>query len=1369
MDFAADTRKNLIRTLEIKSGDRVLIAGNGYAPELLEALNDTGAALSTELPMNGQGQYDLVFLPGTLHSLALQAGESDEACLQRMYALVVPGGRLVMACDNTCGIKYLSGGQLEETGGFFGGLDMDAGQRTETVYYYEGLKKLLSGLADGEAEFFYPYPDFRYPLFIYSDDRLPYQGELAHYDVNFSQPRFWTFSDVRGFDSVIENNIFTRFANCFLVTVTKQGGAAPTDKKAKTIYRKFPENRGRRFRMETDIVSGPEGKYVSKTPVFPEGKKHVEKTLELTGKLTEALSALPHVSVCQPEISGEGLRYAFAKGVSLRELIKERAEKKDFEGVGHLLDRFTGLVYFGSTETDFEPTEDFTKIFGDCGFSGRTAVSPVTDLDLIFENVFVDGDDWTLIDCEWTFDFPIPLKYVLYRAVSYYTDRPSDPDTYDFMMTRFGISEQEEEVFVRMEKGFQTFVSSGEVSFREECRERRRPIINLNEAFTNLLDTVCWNIYYDHGKGFSEETKQEFIGTLSGENRIPLTFDGTVTEVRIDPGENKGFVVMKNRGELPPGLNVVTNGLEGPDGLYVFDHDDPQIMILCGEFRGTFEAVFDTADDGLAPDRIAALMRGQASMPAQAPAPAAAAEKKPSLARRAVRKAKRILSNSGAEDFIRMAQQFGVEGARESAKFEKAHANDKHLENDYGYYIREIEPNILYKGEVKEDIRFSIVIPVYNCPEHELRACIDACLGQTYGNFELILVDDHSPDPKVKEVLSSYEGKKHVRIIYREENGRISRATNDGINAAGGDFIVFSDCDDVMSTNALREFAAYLHEHPDTDFLYSDEDKLTEDGTLRHDPFFKPDWSPDLFWSMMYTNHLAAYRASIVKELGGLRPEFDGAQDYDMTMRFLEKSSDARVGHVAKVLYHWRETAGSTAADPEAKDYVFTATDKLKREALERRGMKGTPEFSKETHQFRIVYDTDPADLVSIIIPSKDNPEVLFKCIDSVQALKDGVQKEVIVVDNGSSIGDHAKIEAFAKEHGVTYIYEPATFNFSAMVNRGAREAKGNYLLFLNDDTEVKEPESIRRMLGQAKQAHTGAVGAKLLYPDREHIQHIGIINIATGPSHAFLGDSDAHRLLFDRNRVDYNYLAVTAACLMVSKAKYEEAGGFDEELRVAYNDVDFCFSLIEKGYYNVVRNDAVFLHYESLSRGNDMSPEKMARLNVERKRLYNKHPDYVKTDPFYNRNLVGSGVHFTIDMHEKRPFAAALSLRPESMASGDFACTVDIFAEDAERSAIEVSGWYETGEGKRDNGRRVAVILKKGEETHVFATEKVKRQDIYDDRVGRKLTGKALEIITTGFYARVPEPGEGKWELGIALSYGNSYKVVYTGKVVEL
>ena len=1321
MDFAADTRKNLIRTLEIKSGDRVLIAGNGYAPELLEALNDTGAALSTELPMNGQGQYDLVFLPGTLHSLALQAGESDEACLQRMYALVVPGGRLVMACDNTCGIKYLSGGQLEETGGFFGGLDMDAGQRTETVYYYEGLKKLLSGLADGEAEFFYPYPDFRYPLFIYSDDRLPYQGELAHYDVNFSQPRFWTFSDVRGFDSVIENNIFTRFANCFLVTVTKQGGAAPTDKKAKTIYRKFPENRGRRFRMETDIVSGPEGKYVSKTPVFPEGKKHVEKTLELTGKLTEALSALPHVSVCQPEISGEGLRYAFAKGVSLRELIKERAEKKDFEGVGHLLDRFTGLVYFGSTETDFEPTEDFTKIFGDCGFSGRTAVSPVTDLDLIFENVFVDGDDWTLIDCEWTFDFPIPLKYVLYRAVSYYTDRPSDPDTYDFMMTRFGISEQEEEVFVRMEKGFQTFVSSGEVSFREECRERRRPIINLNEAFTNLLDTVCWNIYYDHGKGFSEETKQEFIGTLSGENRIPLTFDGTVTEVRIDPGENKGFVVMKNRGELPPGLNVVTNGLEGPDGLYVFDHDDPQIMILCGEFRGTFEAVFDTADDGLAPDRIAALMRGQASMPAQAPAPAAAAEKKPSLARRAVRKAKRILSNSGAGDFIRMAQQFGVEGARESAKFEKAHANDKHLENDYGYYIREIEPNILYKGEVKEDIRFSIVIPVYNCPEHELRACIDACLGQTYGNFELILVDDHSPDPKVKEVLSSYEGKKHVRIIYREENGRISRATNDGINAAGGDFIVFSDCDDVVSTNALREFAAYLHEHPDTDFLYSDEDKLTEDGTLRHDPFFKPDWSPDLFWSMMYTNHLAAYRASIVKELGGLRPEFDGAQDYDMTMRFLEKSSDARVGHVAKVLYHWRETAGSTAADPEAKDYVFTATDKLKREALERRGMKGTPEFSKETHQFRIVYDTDPADLVSIIM------------------------------------------------HGVTYIYEPATFNFSAMVNRGAREAKGNYLLFLNDDTEVKEPESIRRMLGQAKQAHTGAVGAKLLYPDREHIQHIGIINIATGPSHAFLGDSDAHRLLFDRNRVDYNYLAVTAACLMVSKAKYEEAGGFDEELRVAYNDVDFCFSLIEKGYYNVVRNDAVFLHYESLSRGNDMSPEKMARLNVERKRLYNKHPDYVKTDPFYNRNLVGSGVHFTIDMHEKRPFAAALSLRPESMASGDFACTVDIFAEDAERSAIEVSGWYETGEGKRDNGRRVAVILKKGEETHVFATEKVKRQDIYDDRVGRKLTGKALEIITTGFYARVPEPGEGKWELGIALSYGNSYKVVYTGKVVEL
>ncbi|MEE3481067.1 MAG: glycosyltransferase, partial [Lachnospiraceae bacterium] len=1161
-----------------------------------------------------------------------------------------------------------------------------------------------------------------------------------------------------------------RFANCFLVIVTKEGGEASSAARVKTIYRKFPENRGKRFRMETDIVSGPEGKYVTKTPVFPEGQKHVAMTLELTAKLTEALSALPHVQVCQPEPSGEGLRYAFAKGTSLRELIKEKAEKKDFEAVGRLLDRFTDLVYFGATETDFEPSEDFRKIFGDCGFSGRTAVSPVTDLDLIFENVFVDGDDWTLIDCEWTFDFPVPVKYVLYRAVSYYTDRPSDPDTYDFMMNRFGVTEADVEVFRRMEEGFQNFVSSGEVSFREECLDRRRPIINLNEAFASLLDTICWSIYYDCGKGFLEETKKEFIGSLTGENVIPLHFDGDVTEIRIDPGENKGFVVMKNRAALPQGLNIVSNGIEGPGGLFVFDHDDPFIVFLCGGFKGTFEAVFDTADDGDAPALLAEVLKTRDAVVARPASPARPeAQKKPSLARRAVRKAKRVLARSGAAAYYRNASAFGLAGAREIEKYDKAHANDHHLENDYGYYIREIEPNILYKGEVKEDIRFSIVIPVYNCPEYELTACIDACLGQTYRNFELILVDDHSPDPHVKEVLSSYEGKKHVKIIYREENGRISRATNDGINAAEGDFIVFSDCDDVMSTNALREFAAYLHEHPDTDFLYSDEDKLTEDGSLRHDPFFKPDWSPDLFWSMMYTNHLAAYRASLVKEIGGLRPEFDGAQDYDMTMRFLEKSSDARVGHVAKVLYHWRETAGSTAADPEAKDYVFTATDKLKREALARRGMKGTPEFSKETHQFRIVYDTDPKDLVSIIIPSKDNPDVLFKCINSVQAARDGVQKEIIVVDNGSSIGNHAKIEAFAREHRVNYIYEPATFNFSAMVNRGAKEAKGNYLLFLNDDTEVKDEGSIRRMLGQAKQAHTGAVGAKLLYPDREHIQHIGIINIATGPSHAFLGDSDAHRLLFDRNRVDYNYLAVTAACLMVSKEKYEEAGGFDEELRVAYNDVDFCFSLIEKGYYNVVRNDAVFLHYESLSRGNDMSPEKMARLNVERKRLYTKHPAYVKTDPFYNRNLVGSGVHFTIDMHEKKPFAPALSLRPETMAAGDFDCTVDIFAEDAERSAIEVSGWYETGEGKADNGRKAVVILKNGNETHVYATEKVKRQDIYDDRIGRKLTGKPLEIITTGFYARLPEPGEGKWELGIALSYGSSYRVVYTGKVVEI
>ncbi|MCD7746070.1 MAG: glycosyltransferase [Lachnospiraceae bacterium] len=518
---------------------------------------------------------------------------------------------------------------------------------------------------------------------------------------------------------------------------------------------------------------------------------------------------------------------------------------------------------------------------------------------------------------------------------------------------------------------------------------------------------------------------------------------------------------------------------------------------------------------------------------------------------------------------------------------------------------------------------FSVVIPVYNTVTEQLRECFDSVLGQTYENFELVLVDDNSSWKNVVPVLREYEANAKVRVIYRTENGNISVATNDGIAASDGEFIVFMDCDDVLAPDALYELAAKLNENPQLDFIYTDEDKITEDGKIRHMPFFKPDWSPDLFLCMNYTNHLSAYRASIVKKTGGLRTAYNGSQDYDFMLRFMERSDHTRVGHIPKILYHWRERKESVAYAISSKNYASEAAKWEKEDYIRRNALPAHLEYIPGISQYRMVYEVVGNPLVSIIIPSKDHPDILRQCIDSIYEFTRYKNFEIIVVDNGSSEDNRSRIEAYLSACGASYLYGSYDFNFSKMCNLGARRAKGEYLLFLNDDIELFQPEWLERMLGQASQKHVGAVGAKLFYPESTIIQHDGVENKWSGPAHRFVGCDDESPYYFAWNRIDSDIIAVTAACLMVSAGKFRDIGGFDEKLSVSYNDIKLCFSLHEHGYYNVIRNDVFAFHHESLSRGIDTLDEnKLIRLSRERTYLYSEFRDLSGQEPFLNGNL---------------------------------------------------------------------------------------------------------------------------------------------------
>ena len=567
--------------------------------------------------------------------------------------------------------------------------------------------------------------------------------------------------------------------------------------------------------------------------------------------------------------------------------------------------------------------------------------------------------------------------------------------------------------------------------------------------------------------------------------------------------------------------------------------------------------------------------------------------------------------------FYKFKAKFGIGSAGENAGI----ASDD--EKNYKNWIKKNETDLYKFDESKIPYKplISVVVPVYNVSTKMLKECIMSVLDQTYANCELCLADDASTMPEVRKCLKSFEDNTKIKIKYREKNGHISRCTNTAIKMATGEYIAFMDCDDVLAPNALYEVVKLLNQDKSLDFIYSDEDKLSEDGKHRHQPHFKPDWSPDTMMSLMYTCHLGVYRKRIGDELEWLRTGFEGAQDYDLTLRFTEKTKN--IGHVTKILYHWRERKESTAINPEAKGYIVDAARKTKEEALKRRGYEAQLEWVDNIYQFRVNYKPVGNPKISVIIPSKDNFDVYKRCIETLTEKTKYKNYEIVTVDNGSSEENRKKYEQYNKDKAQKYIYKPMDFNFSKMCNIGVENSDGELVLLLNDDMEIIDGEWMERMAGHAMLPYTGAVGAKLLYPNSTLIQHTGVFSFDSGPSHALCRYDDNTIFNFCRNKIEYNYSAVTAACLMVTREKYLEVGGLDESFAVAYNDVKFCFDLLEKGYYNVVRTDAVLYHHESLSRGSDvLDKAKYERLLKERCRLYDIHPSLEGKDPFYNTNL---------------------------------------------------------------------------------------------------------------------------------------------------
>ena len=517
----------------------------------------------------------------------------------------------------------------------------------------------------------------------------------------------------------------------------------------------------------------------------------------------------------------------------------------------------------------------------------------------------------------------------------------------------------------------------------------------------------------------------------------------------------------------------------------------------------------------------------------------------------------------------------------------------------------------------------SIAVPAYQTPVEFLRQMIESLIVQTYSNWELCIVNASPDNEEMQKVLAEYSaGDSRVRFCNLKENLGIAENTNRAFAMAKGEFVGLLDHDDLLAPNALYEIVKILQDHPQADALYTDEDKVTTELDEHFQPHLKSDFNLDLLRSNNYICHFFVVRKSIVEKTGGFRKEFDGAQDYDFIFRCTENAGE--VLHVPEILYHWRTHKASTADNPASKMYAFEAGKRAIEAHLERTGTKGEVSHTQDLGFYRVKYPVQGKPLVSVIIPNKDEKETLQTCLEMLEKNTGYQNFEIIIVENNSTTDEifryYKELSGNRKIHLLRWGKE---FNYSAINNFGVAHARGEYLLFLNNDVKSIEPDWMEEMIGVCQRPEVGGVGAKLIYPDNT-IQHAGcVIGMGGIAGHMFV-DMPADRTGYlHKASLLQDMSAVTAACLMMKKEVFEQAGGFTEELAVAFNDVDLCLKVRKNNHLIVYDPYAKLYHMESKTRGAEDSKEKVRRFQTEIEYMRCHWMDILKNgDPYYNKNL---------------------------------------------------------------------------------------------------------------------------------------------------
>ena len=576
-----------------------------------------------------------------------------------------------------------------------------------------------------------------------------------------------------------------------------------------------------------------------------------------------------------------------------------------------------------------------------------------------------------------------------------------------------------------------------------------------------------------------------------------------------------------------------------------------------------------------------------------------------------IKKGIRYLKHFGLKEFmIRLRERMEPEEVPYGPWYEKYRPTEETLEKQK-------------KHRFQKAYCFSIVVPAFRTPELFLRQMIESVQNQSYENWELCIANASPDDGQMAAVLDEYV-RKDPRIIVKnlERNAGIAENSNEALAMAAGDFVGLLDHDDLLAPNALYEMAAALEKDDDIEALYTDEDKVRADLSEHFQPHLKPDYNLDLLRSNNYICHFFVVKRALIEQVGGFRPEYDGAQDYDFIFRCTDAAK--KVYHVPEILYHWRTHQASTADNPVSKMYAYEAGKRAIEAHLRARGQAGEVSLKKDLGFYRVTYPLTEKPLVSILIPNKDQKESLKLCIGSIREKTKYENYEIIIIENNSTtkeIFDY--YEELKLDERIRVVTWEREFNYSAINNFGVKHANGRLLLFLNNDVEVRTDDWMEELVGNCLRPEVGITGVKLLYPDGT-IQHAGtVIGIGGIAGHMFVNMPGERSGYLHKASLQMDYSAVTAACMMMKREVFEKIGGFEEQLSVAFNDVDLCLRTNEAGYLVVYDPYVELYHYESKSRGTEDSEEKVRRFQCEIEFMRTRWEKLLKKgDPYYNKNL---------------------------------------------------------------------------------------------------------------------------------------------------